>query len=71
MVQKPLGVLALLDEEVNFPKATDLTFANKLKQHFKSHPRYKGERGRAFGIRHYAGEVSCVSISFLFSFLFS
>lgn len=55
--KKPLGVLALLDEELNFPKATDLTFANKLKQHFKSQPCFKGERGRAFGIRHYAGEV--------------
>ncbi|XP_022981361.1 myosin-2-like [Cucurbita maxima] len=55
--KKPLGVLALMDEELSFPKATDLTFANKLKQHFKSHPRFKGERGRAFGVRHYAGEV--------------
>ena len=57
-MQKPLGVLALMDEELSFPKATDLTFANKLKQHFKSHPRFKGERGRAFGVRHYVGEVS-------------
>ncbi|KGN59875.1 myosin-2 [Cucumis sativus] len=55
--KKPLGVLALLDEELNFTKATDLTFANKLKQHFKSQPHFKGERGRAFGVRHYAGEV--------------
>lgn len=58
-MQKPHGVLALLDEELNFAKATDLTFANKLKQHLKSQPRFKGERGRAFGVRHYAGEVSC------------
>ncbi|XP_022139435.1 myosin-2 [Momordica charantia] len=55
--KKPVGVLALLDEELNFPKATDLTFANKLKQNFKSNPCFKGERGRAFGVRHYAGEV--------------
>uniref|UniRef100_A0A9I9DGT7 Myosin-2-like n=1 Tax=Cucumis melo TaxID=3656 RepID=A0A9I9DGT7_CUCME len=55
--KKPHGVLALLDEELNFAKATDLTFANKLKQHLKSQPRFKGERGRAFGVRHYAGEV--------------
>ncbi|KAG6591992.1 Myosin-2, partial [Cucurbita argyrosperma subsp. sororia] len=55
--KKPIGVLALLDEELSFPKATDLTFANKLKQHFKSHSCFKGERGRAFGVRHYAGEV--------------
>ncbi|KAJ0101205.1 hypothetical protein Patl1_04540 [Pistacia atlantica] len=55
--KKPLGILSLLDEESNFPKATDLTFANKLKQHFSLNSCFKGERGRAFGIRHYAGEV--------------
>jgi myosin heavy subunit len=32
-MQKPLGLLSLLDEESTFPNATDLTFANKLKQH--------------------------------------
>lgn len=69
IVQKPLGVLALLDEELNFTKATDLTFANKLKQHFKSQPHFKGERGRAFGVRHYAGEVSCFYLLWPFSFL--
>jgi myosin-5 len=61
-VQKPLGLLSLLDEESNFPKATDLTFASKLKQHLHSNSCFKGERGRAFGIRHYAGEVSCSSV---------
>ncbi|XP_031266663.1 myosin-2-like [Pistacia vera] len=55
--KKPLGILSLLDEESNFPKATDLTFANKLKQHLSLNSCFKGERGRAFGIRHYAGEV--------------
>ncbi|GAV85356.1 LOW QUALITY PROTEIN: Myosin_head domain-containing protein [Cephalotus follicularis] len=54
---KPLGLLSLLDEESNFPRATDLTFANKLKQHLNANPCFKGERGRAFSIRHYAGEV--------------
>ncbi|KAF2285940.1 hypothetical protein GH714_009103 [Hevea brasiliensis] len=28
--KKPLGLLSLLDEESNFPNATDFTFANKL-----------------------------------------
>ncbi|KAK7854423.1 myosin-2 [Quercus suber] len=55
--KKPLGLLTLLDEESNFPKATDLTFASKLKQHLNSNSCFKGERGRAFSIRHYAGEV--------------
>lgn len=66
-MQKPLGLLSLLDEESNFPKATDLTFANKLKQHLGSNSCFKGERGRAFSVRHYAGEVSYFVI-FLRSF---
>ncbi|XP_058001422.1 myosin-2 isoform X2 [Hevea brasiliensis] len=55
--KKPLGLLSLLDEESNFPNATDFTFANKLKQHLSSNPCFKAERGRAFAILHYAGEV--------------
>ncbi|CAH8348628.1 unnamed protein product [Eruca vesicaria subsp. sativa] len=55
--KKPIGLLSLLDEESNFPKATDLTFANKLKQHLKINSCFKGERGRAFRVNHYAGEV--------------
>ncbi|XP_059662595.1 myosin-2-like [Cornus florida] len=55
--KKPIGLISLLDEESNFPKATDLTFANKLKQHLSSNPCFKGERGGAFRIHHYAGEV--------------
>ncbi|EEF36593.1 myosin vIII, putative [Ricinus communis] len=55
--KKPLGLLSLLDEESNFPNATDLTFANKLKQHLGGNPCFKAERGRAFVVRHYAGEV--------------
>ncbi|XP_011029402.1 PREDICTED: myosin-2-like [Populus euphratica] len=55
--KKPLGLLSLLDEESNIPNATDLTFANKLKQYCNDNPCFKGERGRAFGVHHYAGEV--------------
>ncbi|KAG7957387.1 hypothetical protein I3843_11G172000 [Carya illinoinensis] len=55
--KKPLGLMSLLDEESNLPKATDLTFASKLKQHLNSNSCFRGERGRAFRIRHYAGEV--------------
>uniref|UniRef100_M4E1Q8 Myosin motor domain-containing protein n=1 Tax=Brassica campestris TaxID=3711 RepID=M4E1Q8_BRACM len=55
--KKPIGLLSVLDEESNFPKATDLTFANKLKQHLKTNSCFKGERGRAFRVNHYAGEV--------------
>ncbi|KAK8493376.1 hypothetical protein V6N13_129244 [Hibiscus sabdariffa] len=55
--KKPLGILSLLDEESNFPNATDFTLANKLKQHLHSNSYFKGDRGRAFGVRHFAGEV--------------
>lgn len=57
MLQKPLGLLSLLDEESTFPKATDLSFANKLKQHLSGNPGFKGEQDGAFKICHYAGEV--------------
>ncbi|XP_027170682.1 myosin-2 isoform X1 [Coffea eugenioides] len=55
--KKPIGLISLLDEESNFPKATDLTLADKLKQHLDANRCFKGERGGAFIIRHYAGEV--------------
>ncbi|URE22813.1 MYSc [Musa troglodytarum] len=55
--KKPLGVISLLDEESTFPKATDMTFANKLKQHLAGNHCFKGERGGAFRISHYVGEL--------------
>lgn len=55
--QKPLGLLSLLDEESTFPNGTDLTFANKLKQHLGPNSSFRGERGKAFTVGHYAGEV--------------
>ncbi|PON96531.1 Myosin head, motor domain containing protein [Trema orientale] len=55
--KKPSGLISLLDEESNLPKASDLTFANKLKQHLNLNSCFKGERGRAFSVRHSAGEV--------------
>jgi len=61
-VQKPQGLLSLLDEESNLQNASDLTFANKLKHHLHPNPCFKGERGRAFRVRHYAGEVSICSV---------
>ncbi|KAL0726888.1 hypothetical protein Bca4012_022981 [Brassica carinata] len=55
--KKPIGFVSLLDEESNFPKATDTTFANKLKHHLKANSCFRGERGRGFRVSHYAGEV--------------
>lgn len=56
------GVLALLDEECWFPRATDRTFVEKLSAEQGSHPKFfrsKQPRGEAdFSIIHYAGKVS-------------
>lgn len=41
-----------------FPNGTDLTFANKLKQHLNSNSCFRGDRGKAFSVSHYAGEVA-------------
>uniref|UniRef100_A0A5B7AAI2 Putative myosin-1 n=1 Tax=Davidia involucrata TaxID=16924 RepID=A0A5B7AAI2_DAVIN len=63
--KKPLGLLSLLDEESTFPNGTDLTFANKLKQHLNSNSCFRGERGKAFTVYHYAGEVMYDTTGFL------
>ncbi|RWR90398.1 myosin-1 [Cinnamomum micranthum f. kanehirae] len=62
---KPLGLLSLLDEESTFPNGTDLSFANKLKQHLNSNSRFQGERDRAFTVCHYVGEVTYDTSGFL------
>lgn len=66
-MQKPLGLLSLLDEESTFPNGTDLTFANKLKQHLNSNSCFRGERGKAFSVCHYAGEVFVLILIINFS----
>ncbi|CAI0416402.1 unnamed protein product, partial [Linum tenue] len=63
--KKPLGLLSLLDEESTFPNGTDLTFANKLKQHLQSNSCFRGDRGKAFTVSHYAGEVTYDTTAFL------
>ncbi|GFP78572.1 myosin-2 [Phtheirospermum japonicum] len=55
--KKPTGLISLLDEVSNFPKATGSTFAAKLKQHLNTNHYFKEERSGTFSIRHYAGEV--------------
>jgi myosin heavy subunit len=64
-----MGILSLLDEESLFPKATDLTFVNKLHSQFnaKGHPKYIKPRfsKTAFGISHYAGEVEYETVNWL------
>ncbi|XP_076890093.1 myosin-1-like, partial [Bidens hawaiensis] len=63
--KRPLGLLFLLDEETTFPNATDMSFANKLKEHLSSNPCFIGERGKAFTVLHYAGEVTYDTTGFL------
>ncbi|CAN1325412.1 VIII-1, partial [Linum perenne] len=63
--KKPLGLLSLLDEESTFPNGTDLTLANKLKQHLQSNSCFRGDRGKAFTVCHYAGEVTYDTTGFL------
>ncbi|XP_064179509.1 myosin-10-like [Anguilla rostrata] len=57
----PPGVLALLDEECWFPKATDKTFVEKLVQEQGTHPKFQKPRQLKdkadFCIIHYAGRV--------------
>ncbi|ERE72015.1 myosin-IIIb [Cricetulus griseus] len=57
-LQKPLGLLALLDEESRFPQATDQTLVDKFEDNLrcKFFWRPKGVE-LCFGIRHYAGPV--------------
>ncbi|KAH0850359.1 hypothetical protein HID58_095601 [Brassica napus] len=64
-VQKPLGLLSLLDEESTFPNGTDLTLANKLKEHLSANSCFRGDRGKAFTVSHYAGEVTYETTGFL------
>ncbi|XP_073297162.1 myosin-2-like isoform X1 [Primulina huaijiensis] len=64
--QGPSGMISLLDEESNFPNATALTFASKLKQHLNTHNCFKGDRdGAAFSVNHSSGEVLYDSGGFL------
>nr|BAL60532.2 myosin VIII [Marchantia polymorpha] len=63
--KKPLGLISLLDEECTFPRASSVTFANKLKEHLKGNACFKGERTKAFRICHYAGEVTYDTSGFL------
>ncbi|XP_005143452.1 myosin-11 isoform X2 [Melopsittacus undulatus] len=58
----PPGVLALLDEECWFPKATDTSFVEKLCQEQGNHPKFQKPKQlkdkTEFCIMHYAGKVT-------------
>ncbi|KAK8861619.1 hypothetical protein IAR55_002442 [Kwoniella newhampshirensis] len=65
---QPIGILSLLDEECIMPKATDLTFTEKVQNLWETprgasplHPgsaKFKATRfGAGFVVKHYAGHV--------------
>jgi len=65
LMEKPMGLLAILEEETLFPKASDKTFEDKLKENLlgksnvflKKQPGSK-DKSAHFAIAHYAGIVN-------------
>lgn len=60
LLERPMGVLSLLDEECWFPKATDKSFVEKLASSIGQHPKFQQVDFRShahFSIMHYAGAV--------------
>ncbi|XP_036197522.1 myosin-8 [Myotis myotis] len=64
LIEKPLGIFSILEEECMFPKATDASFKNKLyDQHlgksanFQKPKVVKGKAEAHFSLIHYAGTV--------------
>ncbi|XP_017461556.1 PREDICTED: myosin heavy chain, muscle isoform X11 [Rhagoletis zephyria] len=66
LIEKPMGILSILEEESMFPKATDQTFAEKLvNTHLGKSPPFQkpkppkpGQQAAHFAIGHYAGVVA-------------
>ena len=59
LLNRPMGLLALLDEESHFPNATDRSLVEKFHNNLRSahYIRPKGN-SQSFTIAHYAGSVS-------------
>lgn len=66
LIEKPLGIFAILEEDCMFPKATDQTCTQKLMDnHLGKSPNFikpkmtkSGQQEAHFGIVHYAGIVN-------------
>merc|ERR1712158_96848 len=64
-MEKPMGLMAILEEETMFPKATDKSFEDKLKENLlgkttaflKKQPGSK-DKNAHFALAHYAGTVN-------------
>lgn len=65
--KKPEGIFALLDDESNFPKATDHSFLEKCHYNHALNEYYSRPRmsSMEFGVKHYAGQVWYSVDSFL------
>jgi myosin heavy chain 6/7 len=65
LIEKPMGILSILEEECIVPKATDMTFLKKLednhsgkcKSYGKPKPSSKSKHPVHFELHHYAGTV--------------
>ncbi|XP_044525738.1 myosin-IIIb-like [Gracilinanus agilis] len=65
-LQKPMGLLSLLDEESRFPQATDLTLVDKFEDNLRCKYFWRPKRVElCFGIQHYAGKVLYDAFGFL------
>ncbi|XP_041102994.1 myosin-IIIa-like [Polyodon spathula] len=65
-LQKPVGLLSLLDEESRFPQATDQTLVEKFEVNLKTKNFWRPKRVElSFGIHHYAGKVLYNASGFL------
>lgn len=70
-----MGILSILEEESMFPKATDLTFVEKLNNnhlgksapYLKPKPPKPGCQAAHFAIGHYAGNVSILTKTIVIS----
>merc|ERR1719385_126596 len=61
LIEKPMGIMALVDEECWFPKATDKSSVEKMVTSHAQHPKFvKGDfKATAdFSVLHYAGQVN-------------
>ncbi|CAF3451696.1 unnamed protein product [Rotaria socialis] len=72
LIEKPMGILSILEEECIVPKATDKTFVEKLyNNHLGKHPQFgkprpaKGKAEANFEIHHYAGSVPYTATGWL------
>ncbi|NWU26590.1 MYH6 protein, partial [Dyaphorophyia castanea] len=64
LIEKPMGIMSILEEECMFPKASDMTFKSKLydnhlgkSANFGKPRNVKGKSEAHFSLVHYAGTV--------------